>query len=151
MENLNVFWLLTSTLVFLSLNILLHLMRRYFKEKPLGSQTLFDVILIDDFCVAQFSGSVITLNSIVTRFEAVKDLIGGVPIFVTLVCSLYTSAFIAICVHGSCVCIVRTLCLVNMSFLEETLGESVIRLSTIHFLWRQLKKAWLFCDNKYYF
>ena len=127
MENQDVVWLLSSTLVFLSLNVLLHLLRAYFKEKPLGSQTLFDVILIDDFCVAQFTGSVITLNSIVTRFEAVKDLIGGVPVLVSLICSLYTLAFIAICVHGSGVCIVRTLCLLNMSFLEETVGESVIR------------------------
>ena len=128
MKNIDIIWLAVLTIVLTHLNILFYLIRSYFKDKPLGTQSLLDVITIDNAVVSQFTGSVSTLTSIITRFETVKQFSALSPLFVSAICTLYTFAFVSICVHGTCLCFIRTLCLTNLSFIEEMIGENLIRI-----------------------
>ena len=128
MKNIDIIWLAVLTIVLTHLHILFYLIRSYFKDKPLGTQSLLDVITIDNAFVSQFTGTVSTLTSIITRFETVKQFSALSPLFVSAICTLYTFAFVSICVHGTCLCFIRTLCLTNLSFIEEMIGENLIRI-----------------------
>jgi hypothetical protein len=58
----------------------------------------------------------------------VTSLAAESKLFVTVVCSLYCIAFISLCVHGGCLCILRLVCLTNLTFVESRIGETNTRL-----------------------
>jgi hypothetical protein len=93
-----------------------------------GCQSLYDVVTGDTFLFGHFSGSTFTLIAIFSRFDFVVKLSSENTIFVTLVCSLYCLAFISVCVHAGCLSILRIVCLTNLNFIEEKIGEAKTRI-----------------------
>ena len=75
-----------------------------------------------------YSGSTFTLIAIFSRFDCVVKFSKDHPIFVTLVCSHYCLAFISICVNAGCLSILRIVCLTNLNFIEEKIGEAKTRI-----------------------
>ena len=50
-------WMFLFTVIFLTSNLLFYLIRRYMNNKPLGSQSLYDVMMRDNFLVVQVQDS----------------------------------------------------------------------------------------------
>ena len=42
------------------------------------------------------------------------------PRLVALPCALYIFAFVSVCVNAGCLCIIRILCMINMTMMEDT-------------------------------
>ena len=81
----------------------------------------------DAFCFVHYSGSTFTLVAITSRFQLVTHFSADQPWFVTLICSFYCLAFVSICVHCGCLCLLRIACLKNLNFIEESVGEARVR------------------------
>jgi hypothetical protein len=129
METTDFVCLVAFAFLFLILNFLLFLIRSYITNKSPGTQSLYDIVTGDTFLFAHFSGSTFTLIAIFSRFDWIVKLSSESELFVTVVCSLYCLAFISVCVHSGCLCIVRILCLANLSFVEDVIGETRTRVS----------------------
>ena len=80
-----------------------------------------------DTKVHSFPGSATSMPSVISRLAIVKNFATLNVTFVTVVASLYSFAYMAICVHGSCVCVVRIGCIVGLNFVEERIGEKSVR------------------------
>ena len=129
METANILWVIVLILLTVTINILLNSITMYIANKPLGYQTIYDVVFADNLKLAKFSSSVTILVEIFSRFEN----IGKETKVALILCSLFFLAFVTICVYTSCVSIVRIICLLNMSFVEERFGDKGIRTALIVF------------------
>ena len=98
-----------------------------------GCQSLFDICIKDNFHIAQFSASTFCLIAIFSRFSFLSQLSTQNLLFLTLVCTVYVFAFVMICVNSGFLFIVRTICLVNMNFMEETIGKRFYYLNIDNF------------------
>jgi hypothetical protein len=127
MDSVDVIWVCIFVFLFVLSNLLVSSLRGYLKDKPPGSQSLYDVMAFDNFCLSQFSSSVFTLGAAFTRFEYVRDFSAQFPVCITLFSMVNVLAVTLICVHSGFLAIVRLICLIKMAFLEETLGENLIR------------------------
>ena len=127
MDNIDFVWFLLFTSLFLISTYLIAMIRMFMKYRPLGSQSLYDVMTLDNFGMLQFTSTVFTLSAGISRFESVQSLASESQLFVTLFCCVYHFAYMSICVHGSCLAIIRLICMIRLSFLEETIGESLTR------------------------
>ena len=129
METTDLICLIGFTFLFSTLNLLMFLIRSYIRNKAPGTQSLYDIVTGDSFLFVHFSGSTFTLIAIFSRFDFVVKLASDSKLFVTVVCSLYCLAFISVCVHSGCLCILRIVCLANLSFVEDVIGENRTRVS----------------------
>ena len=127
MEKIDVFWLFVFLILFVISTFLITSIRCYIRDKPLGSQSLYDVVAFDDFCFFQFSSSVFTLGAAITRFDYVRDFSAQHPVVITLFSMINVLALTSICIHSSFLAIVRLICLIKITFLEETIGENRVR------------------------
>jgi hypothetical protein len=50
------------------------------------------------------------------------------PVVTLLICSIYSFTFSAACVSVGFICVVRILCLKNITFVEEAIGETLLRI-----------------------
>ena len=132
MENIDFFWLLAFVLLFLALNVLVHIIVNSLKEKPLGSQSIYDVALQDTFFVMKCYGSFICLMQGFANITKFRATLVENDIALTLACSIYSFGYTAIGISTGCLCFIRIFCLINLSFVEESIGEYSIRMiSTI--------------------
>ena len=77
--------------------------------------------------MVQFSGSVFTLTAVLSRLELVTSAAAASKPFVTVVCSLYCLAFVSVSVHSGLICVLRIVCLTNLTFVENVVGENKTR------------------------
>jgi hypothetical protein len=72
-------------------------------------------------------------------------------------CSLYNFGFATGCASVGCICIIRIVCLVNISFMEEIIGETLVSISSFyHDRYKKLgffsidkrRQAKLICKNE---
>ncbi len=128
MDNIDTIWFLLFIFLFLISTFLISMIRKFMKYRPLGSQSLYDVMTLDNFGMLQFTSTVFTLSASISRFESVRNFASKSQLFVTLFNCLYLFAYMSICVHGSCLAIIRLVCLIRLSILEETIGEYLTRI-----------------------
>ena len=55
-------------------------------------------------------------------------IIIDIPYGITALCTLHLFAMCSLSVNVSCTCIVRIFCILDISFMEETIGESLIQI-----------------------
>jgi hypothetical protein len=81
-------------------------------------------VLRDNIILATFSSNVFCLTLIISTFQL---QLADKPIIATSLVTFHVLAFVSLCFHGGCLAIVRIACMLNMNFMEETLGENFIR------------------------
>jgi hypothetical protein len=130
MNLLNFCWLMAFTVLLAALNVLYSMLTRYISDKPLGNQSLYDVIFRDTVNIVQLYGTTYCLLAIFSRFESISNVLSENIFLGNVACLFYAFTFTATCVNLACMCVTRTFCLVNISFMEECLGETLIRVGT---------------------
>jgi hypothetical protein len=113
--------------------IIHHFMIHCIKNKPLGSKTLFDAAFKDTLWFTCFSGSVFCIIDILSRFEFIRNLCSQNFALLTFTSLMYIFAFVSVCIHNSSLCIIKIACIMNLTFMEETAGETLVRVVSIIF------------------
>ena len=127
MDQSNIIWTFAFSILLTTSSTLMYLISSYIGNKPLGHQTLFDVVLRDNYFLSQFTNFVLIGTDILFQFGSVAIWLAENPNIATLICFLHMSAFVSLCIHSGLVAIVRLLCVMNINFMEETIGEIVVR------------------------
>ena len=81
-------------------------------------------MLRDYLHLAIFSNNVFCFTFILSTFQL---QLADKPIIATSLIVIHTVAFVSLNFHGGCLSLVRIGCMVDMNFMEETLGENFIR------------------------
>jgi hypothetical protein len=89
-----------------------------------GHQSLYDMVLRDFLLLAIFSSAVFSLTPIISTFQL---SLSGESTIVTGLMVMHTIAFVSMNFHGGCLTIARLACMIDMNFMEETLGEKLVR------------------------
>ena len=71
MEAIDRFFLVAFAILLVSLNILAYVIRRYFKNKPPGSQSIFDVVKADGYVLVHITGSIFSLTTMISRIDII--------------------------------------------------------------------------------
>ncbi len=129
MESKDILWLFLFTLLLFLSNLLCFIMVGSLRSKALGNQSIYDQVFQDTSLVGNFFCSWISLVVIVSRFSWFRVLISDYNFLLTIICATTTSARHAGLVFICSFCIIRILCLLKMTFLEETVGEAKVRLT----------------------
>ena len=127
MESSNVIWQLSFFMLLVVIYLVNYLVVKSLKEKPLGSQSLFDSSIQDTFFVMKCYGSMSCTWCFLGRISYIQNLMNSYHVFLTLACVIYSFGLICLCVNAACLCIIRTLCIFKMTFLAETVGECRVR------------------------
>ena len=127
MDNIDKFLLFSNGFTFCFLNILLYFLRRYIANKPPGSQSLYEVATRDSYLIVQIASSVFTLTGTLSRLDIVAQCGVKYQLIVQIACLGHFFAFVTLCVNVSSLSIVRICCIVNLRFIEESVGEQRIR------------------------
>ena len=90
----------------------------------LGLQSLYDVVLRDFLFLAIFSNNIFSFIFILSTFEL---QLADKQIIATSLIITHTVAFVSLNFHAGCLSIVRIVCMIDMNFMEETLGEILVR------------------------
>ena len=129
MEFADIFWLGIYVSLLFIINSVLYCMNCYIRDKPLRS--LQDSVFKDTVIITQICGSIFCSVAILSRFDFVRNFLKDNPLVLTCFCTIYIFAFISIGVSHSCVCVSRILCIVNLTFMEDSLGENLARAFTV--------------------
>ncbi len=82
---------------------------------------MYDMVLRDFLLLAIFSSNIFSLTLIISTFELqLVDKANGLMI-------IHNIAFVSMNFHGGCLTIARLACMIDMNFMEETLGEKLVR------------------------
>lgn len=130
---IDVFWITLFTLNLIFIIVLHYYMWGCISDKPLGSKTLFDTAFKDTLFFTGFGGSSFCLIDILSRFETVRILCSKHPELLTVTCTWYFYAYISLCTHNGCICVIRVFCIISLTFMEETLGETMVRMMAVIF------------------
>lgn len=131
MESIDIVWSAAFLLLTLIINVIHVYLRCYIRDKPMGMKSLHDSVFKDTIILTQMCSSTFCLVAVLSRFESVRYMFGQIPLLLTAVCVVYVFAFISVGVNNGCICIVRILCIFNMTFMEEDLGERLVRILTV--------------------
>ena len=127
MDNADKFLFFSNGFTFCLLNILFYFLRRYVGNKPPGSQSLYEVAKKDSYLIVQIASSLFTLTATLSRLDIVAQCGVKHQLIVQIACSGHFFAFVTLCVNVSSLSIVRICCIVNLRFIEESVGERRIR------------------------
>jgi len=127
MQEFDVLWVIIFFSSLTITNFTLHNAKCYIRDKPPGMKSLHDIVFKDMICVVQFAASTICMTSILSRFEIVREVLSENPFLLTVFCSIYICGFTSVCISNSCICIIRILCIIDLTFVEEHLGEPMTR------------------------
>ena len=130
MNVINISWLIAFSILLVALNFLYSMLIKYINDKPLGNQSLYDIVFRDTISIVQLYGTTYCLLAILSRFESISNGLSENVLLGNIACLFYAFTFTATCVHLACTCVIRTFCLINISCMEESLGETLIRTST---------------------
>ena len=124
MELANLIWFLALVLLLLVINILIDAIIRSLEEKPLGQQSEFDAA-ISDTCRIMV---MVCLVAITGTLETCRNFLTENRILLSVFCVMYGFSLISLCDNAGCVCLVRIVCIGRMIFIDETIGESKVRI-----------------------
>ena len=126
---LQVAWFLAFLLSLITSNSLCLVVKGYISSQPAGNLSLFVLMVKDIFTGIQFHSSTHCLLGMVSRLELVTATVADHRAVAVVVGTFAELVNTTTLVHLGSFCVVRILCLKYISFMEETLGERVIRLS----------------------
>ena len=128
METVDFMWLASFTALLFTSYLFNNLVVKSLMAKPLGKQTIFDSAIRDTFFAMKFYVTVACLMCISGRFYWIRFFFIENNVLLSAVCSVYSFGFTCVNVSAGCLCSIRTLSILNVNFLEETVGESKVRL-----------------------
>jgi hypothetical protein len=136
MEVFDILWVIVFTLLLIVLHFLNYLIVSSLRGKALGSQSIVDLAVEDTFFVVKCYGTMACLFCILGRFDFFPILLTNSRILLIICCSTYVFGLICLCVNAGCICIIRTLCIKNMTLISETIGECRVRMisATVTFI-----------------
>ena len=124
MELKDLVWFLAFLLLFLALNLIQNLIENSLEDKPMGNQTIYDLAMRDVFFGMKVYGSYVCFLYMAARFEAVRQFFHSNETGQTIACAVYFFGFVTMCLKSVFLFTVRILCIIRMSFLDESVGES---------------------------
>ena len=124
-------WIFGFSILLLALHLVYPVIFRYIDEKPMGRQSLFDLVLKDHFMISRYNGTIYCLVAIASRLEWFESATDIRDVTALALSAIYDFSFIFGCVNLSLVCLFRTACLVNVSRVEETFGERSLRATLV--------------------
>ena len=133
MKTTDIAWIVIFSIPLVTMNAIGHCVRQYIRDKPLGMKSLHDVVFKDMLCVVQFGCSTFCLISMMSRFESVQQLMIDEPILLTFCCASYICAYISVGVSNSCICVIRIICIMDLTFVEDHLDETMMRFWAVAF------------------
>ena len=125
------FWVLAFSAAFLVLNFVHSLIWKCMNDKPLGLQSVFDSVLKDTLVMLRLHGSISCSVAIIGRFSSVQNFLLENPLCLLLILSIYQFAMFFLFVHVGFLCVCRVLCISKMVFMEETVGETRVRMISL--------------------
>ena len=125
------FWVLAFSAAFLVLNFVHSLIWKCMNDKPLGLQSVFDSVLKDTLVMLRLHGSISCSEAIIGRFSSVQNFLLENPLCLLLILSIYQFAMFLLFVHVGFLCVCRVLCISKMVFMEETVGETRVRMISL--------------------
>jgi len=128
MNLMNFVWLLVFSFLLLCISILYPLMRHYLSNIPSGSQSLYHNLARNTLSFHQMTGTIYCVSVITSRFDFILDFVSSNLVVIVSICIIYEFAYITSSISLGCLAIIRLLCLLNISFMEETVGEFASRL-----------------------
>jgi hypothetical protein len=96
-EKMDALWIFGYAFLLLISHFFYTRLINYIDDKPLGYQSLYDLILRDHFCVMRLCGKIYCLVAIISRWKTLMDLCKTNIFFVTCLCSVYDFAFTSAC------------------------------------------------------
>ena len=127
MDVINIFLFFGFLLTFLTLNTISVLVRRYYHIKQQSQQSIFSLVFNRLSLSFQILVSFQRCLGMASTFESVKDFLNSHLTITMSICILFEFHYTFSCVYLIGFCIVRIICVVNNSFVEETIGEKSIR------------------------
>ena len=128
MEKEDVFWFAAFLFLFFVMHLTHIVIVNSLKLKPLGSQSIFDSAVLDYFVVIRSYGTYVCLMYMVARISAFRCILKENVTLLTIACAVYSGFFTSIVIKGGNLCIIRIICLYKMTFLDETIGETKVRI-----------------------
>ena len=89
-------WVLAFSFLLVVSDLLYRQIIRSIEKKPLGSQSLYDALLVDHFWVMRLSGKVYSLTAILSRLISYEILLSH-TVYTQSLCSVYDFAFASAC------------------------------------------------------
>ncbi len=123
MNLINFVWLLAFSFLLVCISILYLIMRNYLSNIPSGSQSLYHNLARNTLSFHQITGTIYCITAISSRFDFVSDFLSLNMVVNVSVSILYEFSYITSSISLGCLAIIRLLCLVNISLMEETVGE----------------------------
>lgn len=124
----NEIWIVLFIINIIIIYWLHHSVIRLVKDKPLGLQTLVDSSSIDGLRTMWLTGTTYSFVAILSRIDLLQDVFQSHDVLLVSVCALYQFTFFSVSLIVALVCILRSLCLLNMAFIEEKIGERNVKI-----------------------
>ena len=99
MTSTNIYWITGFSALFLTLHFLYPLIFKYIDDKPIGRQSIFDLVLKDHFKISRFNGTIYCLVAISSRIDPVAQLMIEFELLAIVMSSLYDFAFAFGCIN----------------------------------------------------
>lgn len=114
-------------LLLIVLHLINYLIVSSLKRKALGSQSIVDLVALDTFFILKCYGTLICSMCILGRFAYFQTVLTNSRLLLTIGCSMYMFGLICLSTNAGCTCIIRTLCVQNMTFISETISDFRVR------------------------
>lgn len=126
-------WAFAFLLLSIFSNILWTGFRSYLSAQPSGEMPLYLSVFKDLTLVIQISTTLHCSLVFFTCFETLSDLVYAKKMIFMTVCTVVECAHLMAILYMGCFCLVRLMCLKNIQFTEEKLGEVNIRVGVLAF------------------
>ena len=110
MNSMDILWIFGYFLLLLISDFLYSRIITYIEDKPLGFQSLFDMILRDHFWVMRMNGKIYCFVAIASRLEFLLSLYKSNSFVLTFICSVFEFAFSSTCVSTGIYFLVAPFC-----------------------------------------
>ncbi len=99
MTSTNIYWITGFSVLLLTLHILYPLIFKYIDDKPIGRQSIFDLVLKDHFMISRMNGTIYCLVAISSRIDPVAKMMTEFEFLAISMCSLYDFSFAFGCIN----------------------------------------------------
>lgn len=131
MEVTSILWILAFSFLLLFINTFYPEIRHFLANQPPGSKSVYHIVAKNTLLINQVTGTIYCLYSILSRFDCIVDFLNSDMKVCVLISLVYEFAFSTTALSLGAMAMIRLLCLINISLMEETIGEFSIRV--LHF------------------
>ena len=100
MENEDIFCFFAFLFLFILMHLTHYFIYNSLKDKPLGSQSIYDSAVLDYFVVTKSYGSYVCLMYMAARISTFQNIIIENCSLLTVACAVYSSFFTSIIIKG---------------------------------------------------